>query len=183
MPGRGCPAGHEPFRNLAGLVAPFRYAGSGGRAVRRFKLDGDPAAGLFLTTAMRRAWRAGAFGGWRRILVVPVPMHPKKVRERGFDQADWLARRLHWRDRRRRWEVGPVLERVRNTRGQGDPRTTSRERNVRDAFAFRAGASAAGRRVVLVDDVFTSGATMRECARLLRRAGATQVVALAACRA
>jgi predicted amidophosphoribosyltransferase len=65
---------------------------------------------------------------------------------------------------------------------QGDPRVASRLRNVESAFAVRAAAKVVGARVVLVDDVFTSGATARTCARVLREAGAEAVAVVTACR-
>lgn len=178
--GRPCGADHGPLRNLAFLVAPLWFAGTGGALVRRFKLDGDAGAGGFLAREMRRAWRAGPGRGCRRAVAVAVPLHRERRRARGFDQAEWLVERLA-----RPLALTPatgVLRRVRATRAQGDPRTTSRPANVSGAFALRSSAAVAGRRVVLVDDVFTSGATLRECARLLRGAGATEVAGLVACR-
>lgn len=162
------------------LVAPWHFAGTGGALVRRFKLDGDAAAGRLLARAMGDAWRATAEPAWRRAVLVPVPLHPGRARERGFDHAAWLADRLAGR-------LGltacpRTLARTRATLPQGDPRVQSREGNVAGAFTVRRAASVDGRLVVLVDDVFTSGATARECAGLLRAAGATQVAMLTACR-
>lgn len=180
MPGRGCIADHRPLRNLAQLVAPFRFAGTGGALVRRFKLDGDVAAGLLLARAMRQAWRQCRSSASRHV-VVPVPLHRTRRRERGFDQAAWLAGRIadRWG-----WPLGSaVLVRERATRPQGDPRTTSRERNVEGAFQVAAeGALVRGRSVLLIDDVFTTGATLRACAAVLRDADAGVVSALVACR-
>ncbi|HEX3500568.1 MAG TPA: phosphoribosyltransferase family protein, partial [Stellaceae bacterium] len=67
------------------------------------------------------------------------------------------------------------LQRRRRTPSQGHRNAAGRADNVRGAFALRPGRSVAGRRLVLIDDVFTTGATVRECARILRRAGAAQV--------
>ena len=75
-----------------------------------------------------------------------------------------------------------VLVRQRATLPQGDPRVTSREGNVEGAFVVRRPRRIAGRRIVLVDDVFTSGATGRACAGLLREAGAAEVAMATACR-
>jgi ComF family protein len=178
--GAPCGGEHRELRLLAHLVAPWRFAGSGGALVRRFKLDGDAAAGQWLGRAMADAWRRQVGSGWRKALVVPVPLHRARRRQRGFDQAAWLAHDLA----RRLGFVAAVgtLRRTRATLPQGDPRVTSRERNVDGAFA-------AVRRlvgqpdVVLVDDVFTSGATARACAQVLRDAGAGRVAVLTACRA
>ena len=113
-------------------------------------------------------------------VLAPVPLHRARLRQRGFDQAAWLARRVAAR-LRLRVAVG-ALARVRATRPQGDPLVTSRAGNVRGAFAVRRAGAVDGRDVLLVDDVFTTGATARACARLLRAAGAQSVSLLTACR-
>src|SRR5262249_61482436 len=87
-----------------------------------------------------------------------------------------------------RWAGGPPvaadwLVRRRRTPAQGHLGPAARERNVRGAFTVRAGRSFAGRRVVIVDDVLTTGATVEECARVLKRAGATSVGVLTLARA
>ncbi|HEX6812561.1 MAG TPA: double zinc ribbon domain-containing protein [Planctomycetota bacterium] len=178
--GESCGGEHRELQLVARLTAPFRFVGTGGALVRRFKLDANAAAGAFLLRAMAASWRAASCAGWHRALLVPVPLHGSRRRERGFDQAEWLARGLA---RRLGLEVMPgVLARRRATLPQGDPRVLSRPRNVEGAFAVVRPGSVAGRRVVLVDDVFTSGATARSCAALLRGAGALEVAMLAACR-
>jgi ComF family protein len=178
--GESCGGDHRELQLVARLVAPFRFVGTGGALVRRFKLDANAAAGTWLVRAMAGAWRAAARGVWHRALLVPVPLHVSRRRERGFDQAEWLARGLA---RRLGLEVMPgVLARLHATLPQGDPRVLSRQRNVEGAFSVVRPGRITGRRVVLVDDVFTSGATARTCARLLRSAGALEVAMLAACR-
>jgi ComF family protein len=114
--------------------------------------------------------------------VVPVPLHWRRHRERGFNQADRLARGL----RRPVWHL---LRRVRMTLAQVDLPADERRRNVARAFSLRSrwfGGSAAallrGRTVVLVDDVATTGATLVACARVLYAAGAADVRAVTAAR-
>lgn len=179
-PGAACTGDHVELRNLVRHVAPFRYAGTGGVLVRRFKLDGDAAAGWVLARAMTCRWLPWARGNWRRALFVPVPLHRRRRRDRGFDQAEWLARIVA---ERCGGELGDgVLHRRRATLPQGDPRVLSRSGNVEGAFAVACARRVRGRAVVLVDDVFTSGATGRACAAVLREAGAAQVAMLTACR-
>ena len=160
------------------LYAPLRFAGTGGRLVRRFKLDGDAAAGRWLARAMTEWWRIRAGPG--RKLLVPVPLHRARLRRRGFDQAAWLARRIGEK-LSFSCEFG-ALRRIRPTRPQGDAGVLSRVENVRGAFVVRDPRDVVGRDVVLIDDVFTTGATARVCAQQLRVAGARSVCALVACR-
>lgn len=179
--GDRCTSEHRDLTNIARFVAPFAYAGTGGALVRRFKLDADAAAGRWLAAAMARAWRGAAPDlGWHRAVLVPVPLHGQRRRQRGFDQAAWLA--LQVAQRLELPRAPEVLVRTRATLPQGDPRVTSRAGNVDGAFAVRRPAAIRGRRVILVDDVFTSGATARTCAGLLRAAGATAVAVLTACK-
>jgi ComF family protein len=104
---------------------------------------------------------------------VPVPLHWTRLFARRYNQAAVLAHAIH--------DVGgpPVgadwLLRRRRTPSQGKRNAAGRERNVRGAFAVKPGRSVKGRRILLIDDVFTTGATVGECARVLRRAGARQV--------
>jgi ComF family protein len=106
-------------------------------------------------------------------LLVPVPLHPSRLRARGFNQAHLLARGIA---RRRGLALAPrVLRRARPTRQQPGLSAAERRRNLADAFTVRRSAQLAGRAVVLVDDVLTTGATADACARALRDAGAVRV--------
>ncbi len=113
-------------------------------------------------------------------LLVPVPLHPQRERERGFNQATLLARRLSQAARI------PVVEhlarRQRDTRPQVGLNMHERAQNMAGAFVADA-ALAAGRRIVLVDDVCTTGATLEACAAALRAAGAAEVRGLTVARA
>jgi ComF family protein len=114
---------------------------------------------------------------WQPEALVPVPIHPQRRRERGYNQAELLAAAL---GERCDLPVRDALERVKDTLPQvGLPRG-KREENVRNAFSPRAG-GAPGRRAVLIDDVQTTGATLEAAARALLAAGAHQVYALTLC--
>ncbi|MFM1870880.1 MAG: hypothetical protein RL398_302 [Planctomycetota bacterium] len=171
---------HRALAGLAWHAAPFGYRGTGGALVRRFKLDANAAAGLLLARAMADVLRPRLVDAWRRPCLIPVPLHASRARRRGFDQAHWLA--VGIADRLGLVRPDATLVRVAPTLPQGDPRVASRLRNVESAFAVRAAAKVVGARVVLVDDVFTSGATARTCARVLREAGAEAVAVVTACR-
>ena len=118
---------------------------------------------------------------WRRARLVAVPLHRSRLRARGFDQAQWLAAGIG----RALCLDAPVavLARARATLPQGDPRVVSRENNVEGAFAVSRPRAVVGKRVILIDDVITSGATARACAQLLQDAGAIEVALLTACQA
>ncbi len=108
---------------------------------------------------------------WDRI--VPVPLHPVKQREREFNQAERLARALS-----RATGIpldSRLLRRDRATRTQTRLSREERQANVRRAFSLRHAGQLDGRRYVLVDDVFTTGATTNACARILKEAGAANV--------
>ena len=108
--------------------------------------------------------------------VIPVPLHASRRRQRGFNQANDLARCLAL-------PVVPALRRVRATATQTDLPSAQRHRNVRNAFAVsRSASTLRGAIVVLVDDVSTTGATLEACARVLKEARVSEVRALTAAR-
>lgn len=111
--------------------------------------------------------------------IVPVPLHPAREREREFNQASVLA---DLAARRRRLPVLPGLRRVRYTVTQTHFHREERFENLEGAFALRRGATFAGRRLALVDDVLTTGSTADACARVLKEAGAAAVVVITVAR-
>jgi ComF family protein len=114
-------------------------------------------------------------------LLVPVPLHPRRERERGFNQALLLARHLG-----RAWQVpvrGDVLVRTAPTSPQTELRAEARRANVRGAFALRRPELVTGRHVVVVDDILTTGSTAAACASCLREGGAAAVGVLTVARA
>jgi ComF family protein len=115
--------------------------------------------------------------GKEPIAAIPVPLHASKRRERGFHQADLIARaalKLHSAQGRLHL-VDHVLERRRETKSQIGMTLHQRRENMRGAFAVTRSQAVKGREVLLVDDVYTTRATVSECARVLLRAGASRV--------
>ncbi|MGJ7460677.1 ComF family protein [Halomonas sp. MA07-2] len=147
---------------------PLRYEREVAGLVQRFKFEASPRAGAVLL-ALFEAGLPGVSQEWPQALV-PVPLHPRRARERGFDQGEWLARRLA-----RRLELPLVrARRCRDTPTQRGLDRDERRRNLNRAFVIEA---ALPLRVALVDDVMTTGATLGALAAACRVAGAREVEA------
>jgi ComF family protein len=114
-------------------------------------------------------------------LLLPVPLHLRRLRRRGFNQALVLCRQIFpsWR----REIAATLLERNVWTRPQTGLRGAARQRNVRNSFRVRTPDKVRGKRILLVDDVFTTGATVNECARVLVENGAAEVAVFTLARA
>lgn len=157
------------------------YNGPLGEAVRRFKYQRHWATGAALAAFL--AERAPSEWLGRFDVLAPVPLHPRRLFLRGFNQAVVLGRDLA---RGPLLTLAPrLLKRLRHTRPQVglDPR--ARRQNVAGAFAVRQGEGRVveGAGVLVLDDVFTTGATANECARVLKQAGADHVGVLTLVRA
>lgn len=152
--------------------APLKYEGVGKKIVHALKYRGyrrvveKLAAPLMVQVLDDVGYDA----------VVPVPLHRSRLRKRGFNQAELLARGVAGKINA---TVSDTLEVVRSTRDQVELSAAQRRANVAGAYTARG--SLRGR-VLLVDDVFTTGATMSACAGTLVRAGAKEVHALSLCR-
>ena len=166
-------------RSLEGGISPFLYEGVCREMVLALKYRGRLSLAPFLAGKMaeellRRPEHLPADR------IIPVPLHPVRLRERTFNQAELLARSLS-----RKLDI-PVesdwLIRCRATQPQTDLTREERARNVRGAFDLRGKARLKGFRILLVDDVLTTGSTAQACARLLKSAGARTVVAVTAAR-
>ncbi len=122
------------------------------------------------------------------LLVIAVPLFPSKERQRGYNQAVLLADAALAELRRSRpsWNLRPahtLLRRVKDTRSQFELSARARRTNLEGAFVAPNASALQGREVLLIDDIYTSGATARACAQVLRRAGATRVWVATASRA
>jgi ComF family protein len=156
-------------------LSAFAYRFPVDRLVQRFKFGGDLAVGRWLAEAL--AERAAAEP--RPDLLVAPPLSRARLRERGFNQSLEIARVVG-----QRLDVPRApyaLVKLRDTVPQQGLGRRARRRNLRDAF--RCSLDLRGRRVALIDDVYTTGATAGELARVLRRAGAAEVVVWTVARA
>ena len=111
-----------------------------------------------------------------QVLVVPVPLHSRKQRQRGYNQAELIASAAVKQMAGGRFEMSAgILQRRRETQSQIGLSSHQRRENIRGAFAVARPEAIAKREILLVDDVFTTGTTVSECTRVLRRAGASKV--------
>jgi ComF family protein len=158
------------LKALARLRSAVAYEGPIELAVQRFKYDGwRRLAGPLAVLLAERIVIEGLAAQW----VLPVPLHPDRRRQRGFNQADLLAREL-----RRRLGLGRPpgeLVRTRATPPQVGHDRLWRLENVRGAFEWHGG-DLAGRSLLLIDDVATTGATLDACAAALRASGSGSVI-------
>ena len=156
--------------------SPIRYGWPLDRLEARFKFGRDLAAGRVLGTLWAREPHPDDLPD----LIVPVPLHRSRLRRRGYNQALELARPLA-----RRWGLPlryDLLRRTRSTEAQSELDAIARRRNVRGAFVLHPGATLPDH-IALLDDVMTTGATLAECVRVLRRAGVVRIDAWSLARA
>ncbi|HEY7099921.1 MAG TPA: ComF family protein [Terriglobales bacterium] len=111
------------------------------------------------------------------VMVVPVPLHVRKMRQRGFNQSELITRAAlkAWQPTKSLAIMPHVIQRERETVSQIGLTRNQRRENIRGAFTVAVPEEVAGQEILLVDDVLTTGTTVSECARILRRAGAARV--------
>jgi len=149
-------------------AAVFDYSNRAEQAVKRLKYERITPLAKPMSQLL---WEHGeALGLFDVDAIVPVPIHWQRRFERGFNQAELLCSELP-----SNLVKAGLMRRVKATRPQYALTAEQREENLRNAFA----ADTSGARLLLIDDVFTSGYTARECARALKAAGAAQVGLLA----
>lgn len=159
-------------------AAPLWYRDGAREGLLRFKFRGAPGAAEPLGRLIAQCAAERLSGEFDTVTWAPVSR--KRLRQRGYDQTELLARGAC-----RVWEVSPVrlLEKVRDNPPQsGLTEGAARLENVRNAYRAANPEAVRGRRVLLVDDICTTGATLRECAAVLRDAGAASVVCACAAR-
>jgi ComF family protein len=161
-------------------VAAHRSRGIVRRVVHEFKYGNQHYLRHLVGRWLDAAFADERLRGQSFDLLVPVPLHPARQRERGFNQAAALA---EWISARRGIPCRKALERVRYTRTQTAFDRAERMENLHNAFRLRKNMDVRDLRVLLIDDVLTTGATLSECARVLKKEGAAVVYAATAARA
>jgi len=148
------------------------YEGPLQEAIHQWKYEGKDSLGVlfgeWMSEGFHRYWGSTFFD-----LLIPVPLHKKRLRERGFNQALLLVKELG------RQTGIPYRKRVLRKRSLAVPQVklsgAEREKGVRGTFELTGKEEVAGKSILLVDDVYTTGATVNECSRVLRAAGAERV--------
>ena len=172
-------AGERRIDFADGCFSPLAYRDAVPGAVHRYKFSRVRALGKPLAALMAQCLSGRLPQG--ADLITWAPLSGKRLRERGFNQAELLAREV---GRLLSIPAAPALEKTRNTGPQSElEEESARRANARGAYALLPGADLTGKRVVLVDDVVTSGSTLSECAALLRQGGAAEVYCLTLARA
>jgi ComF family protein len=190
-----CPRCARPFENVTAgshlcgdcLLGDFscekvqavgRYVGLLHDLIVRLKYRGEERLGRFLGDKMAQNG-VGSLGSWD--LVLPIPLHRKRLRERGYNQSFLLARRLA---RKAQLPVDAfLLKKTRETEVQAGLTREERLKNLKGCFEVTRPEVIRGKRILLVDDVFTTGSTLETAAQALSRAGADCVEALVLARA
>ncbi|CAB5079468.1 Competence protein F homolog, phosphoribosyltransferase domain; protein YhgH required for utilization of DNA as sole source of carbon and energy [Olavius algarvensis associated proteobacterium Delta 3] len=176
-----CIGDRKPFHKARAWGA---YEGALLRVVYSFKYHHKTflarPLGSLMYAVLQRHWRSNEID-----LVIPVPLHPKKLRQRGFNQSCLLIR--HW-PHNADWAAVTEpstdwLVRTRWTRSQTGLRRKERRANICGAFSLQGRPPLASKNVLLIDDVYTTGATVAECARVLLDGGARRVDVLTLARA
>jgi ComF family protein len=173
-PCRTAPPAYQALRAFGAYEGVLRAM------IHRFKYGGIEPAGRMIGRLMADHFRCLARDqaiDW----IVPVPLHRKKEKARGFNQAAYLARVLA-SSRCLKRPLKGVLVKTRETAPQSGLDRRARRKNVRRAFALKKQHAVRGRRILLIDDVMTTGATIEECAHVLLAGGARSVRVLTAAR-
>lgn len=155
--------------SLNGLVSIFAYEGIIKQAIGKlkYKFITDLAEELIGLTSKHMSYSKSS-------ILIPVPLHPRRQRWRGFNQAELLGRILA---EKFNWQVRTdILVRHKHTKPQVDLKGKERKKNIRGAFKITPKAKIKNlKKVWLFDDVWTTGSTLRECGQVLKRAGAKEV--------
>jgi len=163
---------HTCRTNLQSVYSVWTYSELAGILIHKFKYEGKTALGVMLAKKLAAELKKNDFLSAMDV-IIPVPLYPARKRERGFNQAEIIAKELAETYGLALWTE--TLRRAKNTRDQTLLSAQQRQENVRNAFRTSDGTELLGQNVLLVDDVVTTGATLNECARTLGEAGVKQV--------
>jgi len=160
-------------------VAPYRSRGAVREFIHQFKYSEKLYLRQQLADWLAEGFEDSRIAGQKPWALVPVPLHHVRQRERGFNQAEVLARLL---SKKTKVPLLNALKRIRYTTTQTRLDRADRMENLHGAFQIRQNAEVLNRHLILIDDVFTTGSTVEECSRILRKAGAASIRVLTVAR-
>ncbi len=166
LPAINTPKTDKAAANLDGVTALFEYGeNTVSKLIKMFKYNylteiADIFEKIIIDTKFNDAWSD--------FVIIPVPLHPRRERERGFNQAEIIAKLFA---KKFGLNINKNLNRVIYTAQQAKLSGEERRLNLKNAFDFNVEGNAAPEKVLLMDDVYTTGATMQECAKVLKNNG------------
>lgn len=167
------PKAHKgAFYNEA--LAVYRYDGEVRRALHRFKFHGGVHMAEFFGTKMAERVISA---NWQFDIIVSIPSHISKVHKKGYDHAFLLAEVVA---QKTGVPFARLLRKTRRTKSMYGLQPAQRRANIMDSIALKAGSDVKDKRILLVDDIITTGSTASECARVLKQAGAKSVAVITA---
>lgn len=146
--------------------------------IHAFKYEKFSSIAKFFAPLMYKTYRENP-PYFEAEIIAPIPIHKSRLRKRGFNQARLLAEEL---SKYNNIPVEDILIRKHKTKSQTSLNKIQRKENIKDAFELKKGCNIKGKAIILIDDVCTTGATLEECAKVLKSAGAREVLALTALR-
>lgn len=158
---------NPPYFSRARSVV--RYSDDISKLIHKFKFNGDLS---LLATFAILAEKGLGKSSYRADYIVPVPLHRARIRKRGFNQSTLLAKVFFKAERHK---ISHLLERIKNTTPQIKLDGVERRQNLKNCFRLVAGAEVKDKIIYIVDDVYTTGTTVNECAKVLIKAGARRV--------
>jgi len=167
------PIDREMYSVLTSVQAVGQYRGVLRKLIGELKYKQNKGSLDYIHVFLMETLRMEAFETID--IVVPVPLYKDKQKKRGFNQAELIFRL--WSETRGYFWLN-ALERIRPTAPQYQLHVNERRKNMKGAFVVKYGEALTGKRILLVDDILTTGSTLRECAVVLKKAGAAEIQAL-----
>jgi ComF family protein len=153
------------------ILAWGNYSSTLKRAIAQCKYHNQPQLGYYLGELLGQTWLAHLPHN-SQIIAIPIPLHPDKQRQRGFNQAELIAKGFCHRTG---IKLNQSLLRVKSTEAQFQLNPTDRQQNLSNAFALKSGHKLQGRSIILIDDIYTTGATIKAASQPLQNANANIV--------
>jgi len=161
--------GNDIFTDISDIYAAYNYSEAAADAIFRFKYEGKRLLAHPMAHAVNFFLSGKAI---EADFLIPVPLHKARLKERGYNQAAALAVELGVL---MKLPVYDCMLRIKNTKRQFDLGPEERVQNMTDAFVLKNDFDVMGKDVILIDDILTTGATARECAKTLKQAGVRSV--------